>query len=241
LGTENARSYGQAIASAEPCHGYVQMPLPRNTADNIAMFASKATSAKVSLKVTFRDDIPAGGLLFTFTSANAGEDRTAVQDTLIPYITANRSAPNGVTPAAPAAPSPVAGPSGEKKRKAMDPATPTDTAPGTPSAVAGGVRRPQTQMGKIRLRVLRKNPTLKMLHTELVLAKEITEEEFWDGREVSYMTTDPESQLMSRLYYKLKHLHMNRNQVEHLDYSMIDSTSILAEKGEWQQEEQELE
>jgi transcription initiation factor TFIIH subunit 1 len=152
------------------------------------MFASKATSAKVSLKVTFRDDIPAGGLLFTFTSAQAGEDRTAVQDTLIPYITANRSAPNGVTPAAPAAPSPVAGPSGEKKRKAMDPATPTDTAPGTPSAVAGGVRRPQTQLGKIRLRVLRKNPTLKMLHTELVLAKEITEEEFWDGREVSYIS-----------------------------------------------------
>jgi len=205
------------------------------------MFASKATSAKVSLKVTFRDDIPAGGLLFTFTSANAGEDRTAVQDTLIPYITANRSAPNGVTPAAPAAPSPVAGPSGEKKRKAMDPATPTDTAPGTPSAVAGGIRRPQTQMGKIRLRVLRKNPTLKMLHTELVLAKEITEEEFWDGREVSYSTPDTHSKLTSRLYYKLKHLRMNRNQVEHLDYSMIDSTSIQAEKGEWQQVEQELE
>jgi transcription initiation factor TFIIH subunit 1 len=158
------------------------------------MFASKATSAKVSLKVTFRDDIPAGGLLFTFTSPKAGDDRTAVQDTLIPYITANRSAPNGVTPAAAtaattsAAPSPAAaGPSGEKKRKAYDPSTPTDTAPGTPSAVAG-VKRPQTQLGKIRLRVLRKNPTLKLLHTELVLAKEITEEEFWDGREVSFET-----------------------------------------------------
>jgi transcription initiation factor TFIIH subunit 1 len=36
------------------------------------------------------------------------------------------------------------------------------------------------------LRVLRKNPTLKLLYTELVLGKEITEEEFWDGREVSY-------------------------------------------------------
>jgi len=182
------------------------------------MFASKATSAKVSLKVTFRDDIPAGGLLFTFTSTKAGEDRTAVQDTLIPYITANRSAPNGVTPAAPAAPSPVAGPSGEKKRKAMDPATPTDTAPGTPSAVAGGVRRPQTQMGKIRLRVLRKNPTLKMLHTELVLAKEITEEEFWDGREVSYPTQGSHGKLINRHYCRLKHLLMNRNQVEHLGY-----------------------
>lgn len=189
------------------------------------MFASKATSAKVSLKVTFRDDVPAGGLLFTFTSAKASDDRTSVQDTLIPYITANRSAPNGVTPAAPsAAPSPaaVAGPSGEKKRK-FDPATPTDTAPGTPSAVAGA-RRPQTQLGKIRLRVLRKNPTLKLLHTELVLAKEITEEEFWDGREVSYFHPEGVYKLMSRHYYKLNHLPMSRNQVELLDCWMIDST-----------------
>jgi len=123
----------------------------------------------------------------------------------------------------------------------MDPATPTDTAPGTPSAVAGGVRRPQTQMGKIRLRVLRKNPTLKMLHTELVLAKEITEEEFWDGREVIYLNPDSHSKLTSRHFYKLKHLPTNRNQVEHLDYSMIDLTSIQAEKGEWQREGQESE
>jgi transcription initiation factor TFIIH subunit 1 len=157
------------------------------------MFASKATSAKVSLKVTFKEDIPVGGLLFTFTSSKAGEDRTSVQDTLIPYITANRSAPNGVTPAAPvastsAAPSPIPlETEGSGKKRKYDPSTPTDTAPGTPSAVVGGggVKRPQTQLGKIKLRVLRKNPTLKLLYTELVLGKEITEDEFWDGREVS--------------------------------------------------------
>jgi len=96
-------------------------------------------------------------------------------------------------------------------------------------------------MGKIRLRVLRKNPTLKMLHTELVLAKEITEEEFWDGREVSYPTQGSHGKLITRHYYRLKHLHMNRDRVEHLGYSMIDSTSTLGEKGEWQQEEQESE
>jgi transcription initiation factor TFIIH subunit 1 len=33
--------------------------------------------------------------------------------------------------------------------------------------------------------VLNKNPNLKMLHRELVLGKQITEEEFWEGREVS--------------------------------------------------------
>ena len=173
---------------------------------HVAMFASKATSAKVSLKVTFKEDIPAGGLLFTFTSAKAAEDRTSVQDTLIPYITANRSAPNGVTPAAPVAstsdaPSPIPadgegqGQGSGKKRKAYDPSTPTDTAPGAPSAVAGagGVKRPRTQLGKIKLRVLRKNPTLKLLYTELVLGKEITEDEFWDGREVSQFFPFPTS------------------------------------------------
>jgi len=165
------------------------------------MFASKATSAKVSLKVTFRDDIPAGGLLFTFTSPQAADDRTTVQDTLIPYITANRSAPTTVTPApvpgpatavgsTSAAPSPSAGTpegSGKGKRKAYDPSTPTsDAGPATPVAGGGGLKRLQTQNAKIKLRVLRKNPTLKLLYTELVLGKEITEEEFWDGREVSY-------------------------------------------------------
>lgn len=155
------------------------------------MFASKATSAKVSLKVTFKDDIPAGGLLFTFTSPDAAADRTAVQDTLIPYITANRSAPvaGPSTPAvgSPAgAGTPVAAANGtgtpdalnKGKRKAYDPSTPTSDA-------GGALKRPQMQNGKIKARVLRKNPNLKLLYTELVLGKEITEEEFWDGREVS--------------------------------------------------------
>jgi transcription initiation factor TFIIH subunit 1 len=164
------------------------------------MFASKATSAKVSLKVTFKEDIPAGGLLFTFTSPQAGEDRTSVQDLLIPYITANRSAPAGVTAVAStsAAPSPSAAGTpeglGKGKRKAYDPSTPTsDAGPGTPSAgggTGGGIKRPQTQNGKIKLRVLRKNPNLKLLYTELVLGKEITEDEFWDGREVSYPVSE---------------------------------------------------
>lgn len=166
------------------------------------MFASKATSAKVSLKVTFKDDVPAGGLLFTFTSPDAAADRTTVQDTLIPYITANRQGPSmqdtvAATAAAgsgsPAVGSPAAANGNgngtpdalnKGKRKAVyDPSTPTSDA-GVAAGGSSNSKRPQMQNGKIKARVLRKNPNLKLLYTELVLAKEITEEEFWDGREV---------------------------------------------------------
>jgi transcription initiation factor TFIIH subunit 1 len=222
------------------------------------MFASKATAAKVSLKVTFKDDIPAGGLMFTFTSSQAGEDRTSVQDTLIPYITANRSAPNGVVPpAAAATPTSTSAAavavasangtpteSGSKKRKAFDPSTPTDTAPGTPSGPSGaggggGGKGVQTAAKKIQLRVLRKNPNLKLLYIELVVGKEITEEEFWDGREVSYTGQIREDQLTNRHCFKLRQWRMSRNQGEHLDYLMIDLISIQAGKGKWQLEVQE--
>ena len=160
------------------------------------MFASKATSAKVSLKVTFKDDIPAGGLLFTFTSPDAAADRTSVQDTLIPYITTNRSGPtlapsttNGGeasapgtgtgSPATPAPGTPDLLNKGKRKANAYDPSTPTST-----SDAGQGGKRPMMQNGRIKQRVLKKNPNLKVLYTELVLGKEITEEEFWDGREV---------------------------------------------------------
>lgn len=160
------------------------------------MFASKATSAKVSLKVTFKDDIPAGGLLFTFTSPDAAADRTSVQDTLIPYITTNRSGPalapaangeasGGGSPATPLPGTPVGTPDllnkGKRKAPPYDPSTPTST----PEAGPGG-KRPVMQNGRIKQRVLKKNPNLKILYTELVLGKEITEEEFWDGREVRF-------------------------------------------------------
>jgi transcription initiation factor TFIIH subunit 1 len=38
-------------------------------------------------------------------------------------------------------------------------------------------------MNKVRERVLRSNPTLQALHRELVLGRQISEEEFWDGKQ----------------------------------------------------------
>lgn len=144
------------------------------------MLASKAGAARVSLMLKFKDDVPAGGLLFTFTGANKEADRQKVQDVLIPFVAVHRG---GATPAGTAAVS-TAGPSSGAS-------TPAASTPGTPSSITrkrkvddlGVDAVARRTINSLRERVLRKNATLKMLHRELVIGKQITEEEFWDGRE----------------------------------------------------------
>ncbi|KAI9639283.1 TFIIH p62 subunit, N-terminal domain-containing protein [Dioszegia hungarica] len=157
------------------------------------MLASKAGKPKISLKLVFKDDVPAGGLLFTFTAASKEEDRKAVQDILIPFVSANKGIPVG------AAPTPVAGPSGPTTATAAlvsgaagssgapSPGTPV----GTPSAVSKGKRKAEDTLmtpakkaeTKLKMRVLNKNSNLKALHRELVMGGQISEKEFWEGRE----------------------------------------------------------
>ena len=151
------------------------------------MFASKAGSERISLKITLKDDLPAGGLTFTFTnSSTKSTDRQTVQDTLIPFVSANRagpSTPQPTTPAVVSAPS-TAGPSSvlKGKRKATD----MDSGEGTPGPGSDGLpKKAKPAYWKLREKVLRKQPTLELLHRELVMGKQITEEEFWEGREVS--------------------------------------------------------
>ncbi|KAK8864616.1 hypothetical protein IAR55_001866 [Kwoniella newhampshirensis] len=163
----------------------------------INMLASKAGSAKVSLVIKFKDDIPAGGLHFQFTNPTTKEeDRKTVQDILIPFVSVNKL-PQGAAPATSTAvstpaeqPTPstsaaaaVMSANAKGKRKAEDasPGTP-GTGVGSPS-VPPAVRASRKRTNLLRQKVLEKNPTLRMLHRELVLAKQITEEEFWDGRE----------------------------------------------------------
>ncbi|WVQ99485.1 hypothetical protein IAU59_006620 [Kwoniella sp. CBS 9459] len=169
----------------------------------VNMLASKAGSKSISLKILFKDDIPSGGLLFVFSNPSAREeDRKAVQDILIPFVATNKnpqSIPAGgssgpATPSANAsagavAPTPstsaaaaVMSANAKGKRKAEDSspsATPGVATPNLPPAVRAG----REKQYKLRQKVLKKNPTLRMLHRELVLGKQITEEEFWEGRE----------------------------------------------------------
>jgi len=132
--------------------------------------------------------------MFTFTDPSSREeDRRAVQDTLIPFVSANRAGPS--TPAV-ASPAPAGSTPGtatgaaialKGKRKAKH------VSPEVSGASGGKVEGPASY--KARLRVLSKNPNLKILYRELVVGKQITEEEFWEGREASIRTRFPLSGL----------------------------------------------
>ena len=41
---------------------------------------------------------------------------------------------------------------------------------------------------KLKMKVLAKNPNLRALHKELVRGQQISEREFWEGREVSLLS-----------------------------------------------------
>lgn len=153
----------------------------------------------MSLKLIFQDNLPEGGLLFTFTGANKEGDRQAVQDRLIPFVSAHRApaatpAPATPAPATSAAVNPaIAAVAGADTPGSLStPGSPsTPGTPGTPASVARKRKaddlspadaEARRRMNKVRERVLRRDPTLKMLHHELVLGRQITEDEFWDGR-----------------------------------------------------------
>lgn len=135
------------------------------------MLTSKPEAARISLQVRFKDNIPEGGLSFTFEGAKKKEDRQAVQDMLVPVIAANRAAESSSGPGTPSGSTPATGTPGTpaslvRKRKADD-----------------GDSKARRKTNALREAVLRKNSTLKLLHRELVMAKQISEDEFWDGRE----------------------------------------------------------
>ncbi|WWC89097.1 uncharacterized protein L201_004015 [Kwoniella dendrophila CBS 6074] len=176
----------------------------------INMLASKAGSKSISLKILFRDDIPSGGLLFVFSNLKSREDdRKSVQDILIPFVAANKnpqppqaqagSNANGNTstasepviqPSTSAAQAVVSANQNKgSKRKADEISSSGGNTPNnvnSPSVTANlspAARAQRKKEYKLRQKVLEKNPTLRMLHRELVIGKQITEEEFWDGRE----------------------------------------------------------
>jgi transcription initiation factor TFIIH subunit 1 len=181
------------------------------------MLASKAGAKRISLKLVFKDDLPAGGLMFTFTSATAEADRETVKNQLIPYVTVHRNGPDAGTtgtgtPGTPAS-GPAAGsskpstataavvsqvgaaagvgdgmPNTAKRRKldggAIDSPGAGPSTPGTPGAMTPEQQAARKLETKLKMKVLAKNPNLRALHKELVRGAQISEKEFWEGREV---------------------------------------------------------
>lgn len=151
------------------------------------MLASKAGSARTSLRIVFKDDVPLGGLLFTFVGPSKDADRQAVQDRLIPFVSAHRT-PSAATPV----PNPAVAAVASGSTPASTPGSPAPMTPGTPASVTRKRKAAEMspadaearrRMNKVRERVLRNNPTLQALHHELVVGRQITEDEFWDGKQ----------------------------------------------------------
>lgn len=95
------------------------------------------------------------------------------------------------TAGAPAAPSAAGGPNqppataASSSTSSSAPASkPVVTAPASPSAAAKGKGRNLKEDWELHKRVLVKNPQLAALHYELVQSGQITDDEFWEGREV---------------------------------------------------------
>ena len=130
---------------------------------------------------------------FTFTSpqSTAVVEREKFKTELTNIIGRNRS---GVATPAPHPPPPISAaqtpssapsprPLGPLSRKSASraPSVASDSHGSTP------VNDP-TNDYRLRKKVLLSTPELAALHRELVIGGHITENEFWDGREVSYVT-----------------------------------------------------
>ncbi|KAF9454054.1 hypothetical protein P691DRAFT_771042 [Macrolepiota fuliginosa MF-IS2] len=165
-----------------------------------SLFCSKEGAAQVRLKIAlFTDE---NGHNFTFISPNARVEREKFKTELTVIVGTNKAAAEAgtlapvaatLTPAVPLTATPTH-------------KTPTPTASNAPTPRIGGVpplplsraasvtseRRATTPViagidpandFKLRKKVLMGNPDLAALHKDLVIGGQITEAEFWDGRE----------------------------------------------------------
>ncbi|KAF7792342.1 hypothetical protein EIP86_003378 [Pleurotus ostreatoroseus] len=161
----------------------VKIPL----SDAASLFCSKEGASQVKLKLGLVSD--ESGHNFTFTSPQpvALAEREKFKAELTNIISRNRS---GVaTPSAPPPTTPVI-PSAASSAPSPRPHVPLSRASTSRAAsVASDSRGPGTPVNdpindfRLRKKVLVSTPELGALHRELVLGGQITENEFWEGRE----------------------------------------------------------
>jgi transcription initiation factor TFIIH subunit 1 len=166
------------------------------------LFCSKEGAAQVRLKIAlFTDE---NGHNFTFISPNAWTEREKFKKELTAIVGINKAAAEaGARGPVTATPAPIAPLTSTPTRKTPTPST--SNAP-TPRASGGGPQLPISRAAsvaserrattpviigidpandfKLRKKVLMGNTDLAALHKDLVISGQITEAEFWDGREV---------------------------------------------------------
>ncbi|KAI9511168.1 hypothetical protein F5148DRAFT_975611 [Russula earlei] len=153
-----------------------------------SLFSSKEGAAQVRLKVGLEND--SNGHNFTFTSPPplALTERETFKAQLTTIISNNRAArETGVLPlpqqsidvhAAPSSPNGAA-----HRAPPPTPSRPSTSRAESVSSTRGTPVNDPINDFRIRKKVLVKTPELAALHRELVMSGQITETEFWEGRE----------------------------------------------------------
>ncbi|BGO92122.1 hypothetical protein NBRC10512_000853 [Rhodotorula toruloides] len=167
-----------------------------------ALFASKPGGPRIMLKVQLKQPLPPSvaddSHNFTFTSpASALSDRDRFKQLLSDVIARNRereasSAVSGAAAAQAAGGGAQAGPSaGAANGRARSSGTSGGASgsgtpqpgTGTPGPSSSSANASQQTTFRLRKFILQSNPSLLALHRDLVLTGQITESEFWEGRE----------------------------------------------------------
>ncbi|KAI5123068.1 hypothetical protein M0805_000502 [Coniferiporia weirii] len=153
------------------------------TSKAASLFCSKEGSAQVKLKLGLVGND--AGHTFMFTAPQASAEREIFKTELTNIIGANRAATSNAT-----AESALPTPRTSIPSPALKALTPHSTQPVSRAAsVSSNGRASSSTPGgptedfRIRKKVLVKNTELASLHRELVMSGQITESEFWEGRE----------------------------------------------------------
>lgn len=152
-----------------------------------ALFCSKEGAAQVRLKLGVVGDDQGHNFTFTAPPPTATQDREIFKRELSTIISRNRAAlEKGSGP--PGSSTPFSGPPTPLHGGFPRPPQPLSrgSTPGsrTPIALSGG----NPEDFRLRKQILLKTPELAALHLELVVGGQITEAEFWEGREVINLT-----------------------------------------------------
>ena len=142
-----------------------------------ALFCSKEGSAQVKLKLGLVGND--AGHTFMFTSPQANADREMFKTEITKIISLNRNTSASVDNGAVSA-----------KALASSIQRAATSSVSRATSVSSNDRMSIAPSGlmddyHIRKKVLMKSPELATLHRELVMTGQITENEFWEGREVS--------------------------------------------------------
>ncbi|KAG8907947.1 RNA polymerase II transcription factor B subunit 1 [Tulasnella sp. 403] len=156
--------------------GFHLLPLFRTT----GLFASKASATNRKLKLVFANGDP-----YTFTFPN-GDDAEKFKGHLSDIVTRNKekaaavaAAGNAATTSANGAETPANGPQAESSNAEGS----KQAGVGSSQLRSANAQKRRLNKNELKAAVLKRSPELARLHADLVRTGQISEAEFWEGRE----------------------------------------------------------